>query len=184
MITYNDLYETARKERYSKQLQKLPKDFVNSVADYLKEKKEIVNKDEDVFSDMVIKTKKQLENATTLFKEVIVGRRKKILNLVLVAAEVGISKQDFDNMLTFEKTLFDDLMRCIEKSDKNINDLVNGGNSLEEKNELLVFKEHVEEFVDLSGAKTGPFEIGDIANLPKEIAQILIDDGKAEIMER
>ena len=32
-------------------------------------------------------------------------RRKKILNLVLIAAETGISKKDFDNMLDFEKEL-------------------------------------------------------------------------------
>lgn len=184
MITYNDLYEIARKERYSRQLQKLPKDFVSSVSDYLKEKKEIVNKDENVFSDVVIKTKKQLENAMTLFKEVLIRRRKKILNLVLVAAEVGISKQDFDNMLGFEKNLFDEVMKCIEKSEKTVNDSLNGGNTLEEKNDLITFKEYVEEFVDLSGMKTGPFEKGDVANLPKEIAKILIEDGRAEILDK
>jgi DNA replication initiation complex subunit (GINS family) len=184
MITYNDLYETARKERYSKQLQKLPKDFINSVVDYLREKREIANREEDVFSDVVLKTKKQLENAMTLFREIILVRRKKILDLVLVAAEVGISRQDFDNMLNFEKTLFEEMMKCIEKSERSVSDSLNGGNSVEEKNELIVFREYVEEFVDLEGGKNGPFEKGDIANISKETAKILIEDGRAEVVER
>jgi DNA replication initiation complex subunit (GINS family) len=180
MITYNDIYEASRKERYSDQLQPLPKNFITEVSDYLKEKKEIASKDNDVFSDVIIKTKKQLENAITLFKELILRRKKKILNLVLIAAETGISKQDFDNMLAFEKLLFDDLMKAIDISEKKLGDLLNGEKD-EKKNELIVFKENVEEFMGLNGEKMGPFEKGQIANLPREIVKILVDSGKAEI---
>jgi len=181
MITYNDIYEASRKERYSEQLQQLPKNFINEVSDYLKEKKDISSKDNDVFSDVIVKTKKQLENAITLFKELILRRKKKILSLVLIETETGISKQDFENMLPFEKTLFEDLMKNIDLSDKKLNDLLNG-NKDEQKNELVVFKENVEEFVGLEGEKMGAFEKGQIANIPKEISKILIDSGKAEIV--
>jgi len=181
MITYNDIYEAARKERYSDQLQQLPKNFVNEVADYLREKKEIASKQEDVFPDVIVKTKKQLENAITLFKELILRRKKKILNLVLIATETGISKQDFENMLPFEKTLFEELMKSVDLSDKKLNDMLNGSKQ-EQKNELIVFKEYVEEFIGLDGEKMGAFEKGQIVNIPKEIAKILIDSGKAEIV--
>jgi DNA replication initiation complex subunit (GINS family) len=180
MITYNDIYEAARKERYSDQLQQLSKNFVNDVANYLREKKEISLKDSDIFSDVIVKTKKQLENAITLFKELILRRKKKILNLVLIAAETGISKQDFDNMLPFEKTLFEDLMKSIDLSEKRLNDMLNG-NQEEQKNELIVFKENVEEFIGLEGEKMGAFEKGQMANIPKQIAKILVDSGKAEL---
>jgi len=180
MITYNDIYEAARKERYSEQLQPLPKNFISEVSDYLREKRDIASKDNDVFSDVIIKTKKQLENAITLFKELILRRKKKILSLVLVAAETGISKQDFENMLPFEKTLFEDLMKNIDLSEKRLNDILNG-NKEEQKNELVVFKEHVDEFVGLTGEKMGAYEKGQIVNMPKEIAKILIDSGKAEL---
>ena len=56
MITFNDIYEAARKERYSEQLQKLNKNFILNVSNYLKEKKEISSKEDDIFSDVVIKT--------------------------------------------------------------------------------------------------------------------------------
>lgn len=180
MITYNDIYEAARKERYSDQLQQLSKNFVNEVSDYLKEKRDISSKENDAFSDVIVKTKKQLENAITLFKELILRRKKKILSLVLIATETGISKQDFDNMLPFEKTMFEDLMKSIDLADKELNDILNG-NKEEQKNEMIVFKEYVEEFVGLNGEKMGAFEKGQIANIPKEIAKILVDSGKAEI---
>jgi DNA replication initiation complex subunit (GINS family) len=183
MITYNEIYEAARKERYSEQLQKLPKKFVQDVAEYLKSKRDISQKEDDLFSDVIIKTKKQLENAVTLFKELMLRRRKKILNLVLIAAETGISKQDFDNMLDFERELFEELIKCIDVSDKKLNKILNSEKEEEKKNEFIMFKEDIEEFVDLEGEKMGPYEKGQMANIPKEIAKILIEGGRAEIVE-
>ncbi|MEM3091427.1 MAG: hypothetical protein QXX55_00785 [Candidatus Pacearchaeota archaeon] len=184
MITYNDLYEAARKERYSEQLQPLPKNFINEVSEYLKEKKQLSLKEDDTFSDVITKTKKQLENALTLFRELMIRRRKKILNLVLIAAETGISKQDFDNMLSLEKSLFEEFMKIIELTDKKITEILNGKKTEENKNELIIFKEDVGEFLDSEGERVGPFEKGQIANIPKEIAKILIEDGKAEIIDK
>ena len=184
MITYNDIYEAARKERYSTQLQPIPKNFIEEVSIYLKEKKEIASKQDDDFSDVIPKTKKQLENAITLFKELMLRRRKKLLNLVLIAAETGISKQDFENMLSFEKELFEEFMKCIDSSDKKVRDILNGEKQKEQKNNLIVFIEKVEEFIGLEGKKMGPFEKGQIANLPKEITSILIEDKKVELIEK
>lgn len=183
MITYNDIYEAARKERYSEQLQPIPKNFISEVSNYLKEKKGVSSKEDDLFSDVILKNKKQLENATTLFREFMLRRKKKILNLVLVAAETGISKQDFENMLQFEKELFEDLMKCIDSSDKKMNHLLMGAESVESKNNLVSFLENVGEFMDYSGNSIGPFEKGQMANLPKEIVQILLSDKKVEIIE-
>lgn len=184
MITYNDIYEAARKERYSEQLQKLSRNFIQNVAAYLGEKKSLAMKDDDVFSDMALKTKKQLENAITLFKELMVRRRKKIFNLILVAAETGISKQDFDNMLEFERGLFDEVMKCVDTSDKSLNNILNGQKQLQtQKNDLVLFLDSVEEFVDMEGEKMGPFEKGQIANIPIEIVDILIADKKCERIE-
>ncbi len=180
MITYNDIYEAARKERYSDQLQPLPKNFVKEVAKYLQEKRK-TSKEGDDFSDSVLKTKKQLENAITFFKELVVRRRKKILSLVLIATETGISKQDFNNMLSIEKELFEELMKCMECSDKKLSETLNGEENEETpSNEMVVFKTNVEGFVDLEGNSVGPFEEGQIANLPKEIVNILLDGKKVE----
>jgi len=184
MITYNDIYEAARKERYSDQLQSLGKNFVEEVAEYLKDKKEMASKEDDVFSDVIAKTKKQLENAVTLFNELMLRRRKKILNLVLIAAETGISKQDFENMIGFEKTLFEEMMKTIDFTDNRVREILNGKKQEKGQNELIMFKTNVEKFMDLEGGNLGPFEKGQMANIPKTIAKILVDDGKAEVMEK
>ncbi len=181
MITYNDIYEAARQERYSDQLQPLSKNFVSEVSKYLKEKKQFTLKESDEFSGVIDKTKKQLENAVTFFKELIVRRRKKILNLVLIAAETGISKRDFENMLNFEKELFEELMKCMDASDKKLNKILDG-DKLEQvqNNELVIFRENVECFVGLDAENMGPFEKGQIVNIPKQIAKILSEGGKVE----
>lgn len=185
MITYNDIYEAARKERYSEQLQPLAKNFVVEVSNYLKDKKEIASKDDDDFSDVIVKAKKQLENAITLFKELMLRRRKKILNLVLVASETGISKQDFENMLQIEKELFENIMKSMDEGDKRLSGLLNGNGKIDEpKNNLIVFLENVEPFLDLDGNSIGPFSQGDIANISKEVAKILVEGNKAEFIEK
>ena len=185
MITYKDIYEAAKKERYSENLQPIPKSFVKEVAKYLKEKREAASKEGDVFSDTLIKTKKQLENAVTLFQELLRRRRKKILNLVLIASETGISKQDFENMLLIEKNLFEDLMQCVERSDSKLGELLNGGQEEGgQDNLLIVFLEDAPDFVAPTGEKFGPYTLGQLANLPRDIANIFVGDGKAEIAEK
>jgi len=184
MITYKEIYDAAKKERYSESLQPISKNFVKDVSKYLKEKKDVASKDNDVFSDSSLKTKKQLENALTLFQELLRRRRKKILNLVLIASETGISRQDFENMLQIEKDLFEEIVRFMEKSDKKLSKILNGDRQTDEssQNEMVLFLENTEEFVDLEGERMGPFEQGQVANIPKEIAKILLSDGKVQIV--
>ncbi len=185
MITYKDIYEAAKKERYSENLQPISKSFVKDVAQYMKEKKEAASKEGDVFSDVLLKTKKQLENAITLFQELLRRRRKKILNLVLIASETGISKQDFENMLLIEKNLFEDLMKCIEISDRKLNELLNGAQEEGvQKNDLVVFLQDVDEFMASDGEKYGPYKIGQFVNIPRNIAKIFLEDKVAESMEK
>ncbi len=179
MITYNDLYESLRKERYSEQLQKLPKNFISDVGDYFAEKKQITQKQDDMFSDSIMKSKKQFENAVAIFRELILRRKKKLLNLAFVAAETGISKRDFENMLSFEKELFEKIMASIENADKKLNENINGKKEVKPKHKLIVFNENVDEFLGLDGEKLGPFQKGQLANLPEEISKILIEDKKA-----
>ena len=179
MITFNDISDAEKRERIQPELQKLPDNFVLDVADYLKEKKEIALKEEEESSEIISKTKKQVENAKMLFNALIRLRRKKILHLILIAAEVGVSKRDLEMMMDFEKQLFNELMSCIDSSNKKINSVLdNGANG----KEILVFREDVGEFMGLSGEKMGEFKKGQTATLPKEIAKILIEDGKAELI--
>ena len=180
MITYNELYEALRKERYSEQLQPLSKSFIQEVAEYLKNKKKIASKEDDLFSDTVIKTKKQFENALSIFKELMLRRKKKLLDLSFVAAQTGISKRDFENMLDFEKEVFDKIMHALDEGDKNVGKALRGQKEDLKKNKLIIFVKDTDEFLDLEGNKLGPFKKGEVVNVPQEIANILIIDRKAD----
>jgi DNA replication initiation complex subunit (GINS family) len=177
MITYSELYEALRKEKYSEQLQKLPVDFLEQVAEYFKDKKEASEQESDLFSDMAIKNKKKLENAVSIFKELLTRRRKKILNLSFVASETGISKKDFENMLNFEKELFEEIVKSLEKANINLSNAMDGEKQVQ-KYGLVRFLEDVEEFLGLEGEALGPFKKGEIANLEKELVDILQGDNR------
>mgnify|MGYP006289169291 FL=1 len=185
MITYNDIYEAARKERYTEQLQPLAKNFIKEYSEYLQEKKKTFEQESENYSaSEEIKAKKQIENANTLFNELMVRRRKKILNLVLIASETGISKQDFENMLSIEKELFENLMKAMEDGDRRLKEQLHGKNQDTENNQMVMFKEDINEFMSPEGEKMGPYKKGQLANIPKEVAKILLDGGKAEKVEK
>ncbi len=182
-MDYNELYEVLRKEKYSEGLQVLPAKFIESVSEYLKDKRREGSSDGDMFQDSVLKAKKQFENAVAIFKELMLRRKKKLLNLVFVAAETGIMKRDYENMLAHEKEVFDSLVKVVEKGDKELSRLLNGQSKAEEKLKMVLFSEDVEEFVDYDGKVIGPFASGELANLDVGVAKVLVEGGKAGYVE-
>ncbi len=180
MISYNELYEVLRKEKYSEPLQQLPKNFLLDVTEFFSDKKIQGNVESDLFQDSVLKAKKQLENAIAIFKELVLRRKKKLLSLVFVAAETGIMKRDYENMLPFERDVFDKLVKAVEDGDKELSRTLNGtkGNA-ENMFRMILFNDNVEEFVDMDGKVIGPFASGELANLESKVAGILVSGGKA-----
>ena len=183
MITFSDIYEAMRKEKYSEQLQLLSKKFLVDAAEYFREKREFLNKEADLFSEMAIKNKKKLENALSSFRDLLRIRKRKILNLAFVASEVGISKKDFENLLNFEKDLFEEVVKSLERGEENMNAEMNGAQKDELKHRLVRFLEDVPEFLDFEGGEVGPFEKGEIANLKNEIVEILEKDKRVEVID-
>jgi hypothetical protein len=71
----------------------------------------------------------------------------------------------------------------MDSSDKKLSGILNENNEqMEKTNELILFIDNVDEFLGLEGEKMGPYSKGEIVNIPKEIAKILSDGGKAEII--
>ncbi len=184
MLTYQDLFEIVRKEKYSEMLQQLPKNFHLEFVDYLQSKKEASPSETDLFMDSTLKAKKQLENSLALFKELILRRKRKLLNLVFVAAETGLLKRDFENMLPFEQALFEKLVKAFEEGERELTQLLQGKRELPlNKNSLILFTQNIEQFVDMSGRPVGPFNAGQLANLEKDVSQILVSSGKANYVD-
>ncbi len=183
MLMFSDIYEAMRKEKYSENLQVLPRKFLVDVAEYFREKKNFLEKEDDLFSDVAIKNKKKLDNAVSSFRDLLRIRKKKILNLAFVASQVGISKKDFENLLGFEKDLFEELVKALERADKNqVMDMSESVKD-ERKHRLVRFLEDVPEFLGFNGDDVGPFEKGEVANLEVEIVGILEKDKRVEVIE-
>lgn len=184
MLTYNDLYELLRKEKFSEALQALQKDFLTEVSEYFAEKREQSAMSNDLFADSVAKTKKQLENSIAIFKELMFRRKKKLLNLVFVAAETGIMKRDYENMLPLERELFEKMVKSFEESEKELSRVFFSKKTDGKKeHRMIIFNQAVEQFVDLLGNATGPFTSGELANLDSEVAEILVSGGKASFVD-
>tara|TARA_Y100000034_G_scaffold136734_1_gene215317 strand:+ start:3760 stop:4320 length:561 start_codon:yes stop_codon:yes gene_type:complete len=184
MIDYNEIYEVLRKEKYDEKLQPLPKNFLSDFSGFLKDmKSENSGSEEELFSDSVLRQKKQFENAISLFKELVLRRKKKLLNLVFVATETGIMKRDYENMLDFERIVFDKLVKAFEDGDKEMNKILSGSSGKDEKNKMILFNQDVEEFVDFDGKGVGPYSSGELVNLDVKVAQVLVEGGKASYVD-
>lgn len=181
MLTYNDVYNFARQEKYNPTLQKLPKNFFDELKNYLNEKRKLFEKEE--ISDTIKKLKKQFENIDSLINELFEIRLKKIINLAFLAKISGITKSDIENMLQEEKDFFNKVLDSMKQFDEKIKtELSNVGEKKDLKNkntQMIKFIEDVSEFLDGEGITCGPFKKGDIVNISKEIAEILVMDKKA-----
>jgi len=186
MLTYNDIYEILRKEKYSETLQALPKGFIEEFSQYIADRRDHNPAGEDLFADSVAKSKKQLENSISLFKELILRRKKKLLSLVFVAAETGILKRDYETMLPFEKETFEKLIKAFEDGDKDLTKMLqNGGKQSASLDpfKMILFTQPVEQFVDMSGKAIGPFNVGQLVNMDSGVGEILVSSGKASFVD-
>ena len=73
-------------------------------------------------------------------------------------------------------------MKCIDSSDKKVNSNMFNNREKTDDKQIVLFKGDVDEFLGIDGGMMGPFKSGETAKIPKEIAQILIEDGKAELL--
>ena len=183
MLSYTELYDYLRKEKYADQLQQLSKTFVPDVADFLSDARKLVTGGGDMFSEDFLRNKKQFENALSIFRELLRIRKRKILNLVFVASETGIMKRDFGTMLEFEQSLFERLVMAVDDADKQLQQMLSGTSDVVQNHKMIIVTQPINEFVDMSGVVVGPFEKGRLVNIESKVADILVADGKAAVVD-
>lgn len=184
MLSYTDLYEVVRKEKYADVLQSLPKVFLEEVTTFLQEKRGQTSKDDGLFMEEVAKQRKQLDNSLALFKELMRLRRKKLLQLVHIATETGIMKRDYENMLSFERTMFDSFVRAAELGDKELQKVLHSTPQTAPTQKLVLFTQPVEPFVSMNGELLGPYVTGELAHLDGQITEVLVQGGKASYVDQ
>ena len=201
VITYETLYELLKRERERPDLQKLEPGFFSDTINYIKDKKKILDASND--SPFALeekkKTERQLENIYKILKELYERREKKIIGLALDKSRTKSNLIDTTSLLKEEKVVFDALanlldtyreailysvlnekmpfMRTIEHKPKED---FKTAFELKKPTKLVRFTHHVPKFVGPELEEYGPFEEEDIANLPAEVADVLVSKSRVE----
>ena len=201
VITYETLFELLKRERERTDLQKLEPSFFSDTIAYIKDKKKIIEaKSDSVFAiEERKKTERQLENICKILKELYERREKKIISIALDKSRTKSNLIDTTALLKEEKVVFDALtglldiyrdailysvlnermpfMQPIEEKPKED---FKTALELKKSTKLVRFTNPVPKFIGTELEEYGPFEAEDIANLPAEIADVLISKSKAE----
>ena len=203
VITYETLFELLKRERERTDLQKLDPTFFSDTINYIKDKKKILDaKSESVFAQEEIKkTERQLENIYKILKELYERREKKIISLALDRSRTKSNLIDTTALLKEEKVVFDALTNLLDtyrdailysvlnekmpfmeafESKPRLHEDFKTALELKKPTKLVRFISHVPKFVGSELEEYGPFEEEDIANLPAEIADVLISKSKAD----
>ena len=205
VITYETLFELLKRERERTDLQKLEPSFFSDTIGYIRDKKKILEaKSDSVFaSDEKKKTERQLDNIYKILKELYERREKKIISLALDKSRTKTNLIDTTSLLKEEKVLFEALTGLLDSYRDAIlysvlNEKLPFMQPLEDKKpkedfrtalelkeakkptKLVRFTSHVPKFVGPELEEYGPFEEEDIANLPVEVAEVIVSRGKAE----
>lgn len=178
-ISYETLFDILRNEKNKAELQQLPMNFYKLVSEY------------------VSSVQGDKKNLIKIIAEIYERRERKIINCALVAAQTNTRP----SLLPEEGQLFEQLTETIIRFRKeNISKLLNPASAesvntpetsktseseeTEEsadkgENILVRFIRPVPQFVGKSLEVYGPFESEDMANLPAEIARVLIQKERA-----
>ena len=176
-VTLETLFEVLRTEKKRGELQQLPRSFLAEVRAYLEHKQGIGGPDSE----------KQLENIHKILEELFNVRERKLLELVRSSGEAP------EGLIDAESEFFTEAAGLLKKFRGNLQLQIKPGTQRieetpqEEPSEKpvalqpprVVFLSPVPRFVGRGLEVYGPFNTGDEAKLPDEIAELLIRRGRA-----
>ncbi|MEE9525553.1 MAG: hypothetical protein V3V78_03025 [Candidatus Woesearchaeota archaeon] len=206
-ITYETLFELLRREKSRDELQKLDEKFFSDVANYLKEKEELLEQlrtKQDLFvNEEKEKAEKQLEDIRNILKKLYERREKKIVDMAIDVSRTPSIIIDTSIMLDEERVMYERILGLLNGFREGV--LLNIQNArlpeikakIEEKKiekeetevtqekpeetlRAVKFSHDVPRFVGLDLQEYGPFEAGESAEIPPQIADVLINKGRAE----
>ncbi len=193
-ITYETLFDILRREKNHEDLQQLSDKFYEDLVHYLNEKKQVIERTHaGPFDEAAI----QLANIKKMIRELHDRREKKILTMAVDYARSGVAIST-NQMLSQEKLMYQEvsivlekylagiLQRILQSQLPMIHELQAHVPVPEEKKKKLVllrFSQPVPRFLGKNLEPYGPFNVQDIAQLPEEIAKVLISQEKAEALE-
>jgi len=190
IISYEELRKLQNLERDNKSLQELSEDFFQKVKSYIKEKEKIIeeNKDKDnVFAKQLFeKNTQELKNIKKILEDICSRRRRKVVLQALT--NIYAKVHNTENMLPEEEELYNKVIELFKEyteafMKKFEEKQIEKEEEPKESNEKIVVLEDIPEFLWKDGKSYGPFEKNQIVQLPNELKEYFISQGKAKLLE-
>jgi DNA replication initiation complex subunit (GINS family) len=203
-ISFEEIHELLRSEKYSSDLQPLSEEQLMQICRYLESKKQLFLKQREsvLFENSPQdKLRDELDNANRALRDFYDKREKKMITRAIFTARSGSQLRDTTNMLKSEEMVYDQLVETLRKSwgnffsylnskpqeksqtvdEKPLNN-VSGEISITEQvtaNLTLRFTDAVPELLDSELKRWGPFAKDQVAEVPAELAGLLMKQAKA-----
>lgn len=197
-ITYEALFELLRREKDRADIQKLSETFYEDILNYLQEKLDLIKKLQSETETQ--KTQKQIENIKRMMTELYERRERKIIDMAINRSRIDKSL-DISILLAHERDFFQKIVALLQQNRKDILNKVLAADMLQKEftipqlpqqkapeqkpieqpntTKKVMFLHPVPSFVGRNLEVYGPFEEQETAELPLEIASILITKGRA-----
>jgi len=183
---YQELYDAWKRERLSKDLQALPKNFYEKAADHVRKLRET----QRLMDNKTLKARmlrQELENSRTLSSEIVATRFRKMLDYLLSNEKpipIGFLTRE-------EEGIYQGLLQASNQCSRLKRNLSEGKQteampsaSKDLPQKILVrFACEIPAIIGVDLKTYGPFKPEDIASLPAENARALIHQGAAVKIE-
>jgi len=201
VLTYETLYELLRREKSRAELQQLDANFFADALHYLREKQQAYDDNlakNDIFSQSERdKLHIQLNNIRRILRDLYDVRERKIINMAINHTRTNAHIVDAEHLVPQERPFFDSLnailkqyrtgilSRIVELREPDVMPIVlplpeqEKVSQPEKTKKHLRFLQNVDQFVGEELETYGPYAENDQAELPSEIAEVLINQEKA-----
>jgi len=189
MVTYEQLFDTLRREKSRDELQVLEDGFYPAVKVFLRQKEDEAGRDGTMTAQ---KARIEYQNTQRIIHELYDRRERKILTLAMHKIRTQAAIVEREALQPEEHLLFDDIVARLLGTRSTIFDgpVPDIPPPVEEPEELpepptgetvvrVTFSSNVPKFVGKDMTMYGPFEQGDSASLPESVAKILVEKGRA-----
>jgi len=170
-ITFEFIRKIQREEMSELKLSKIPEDFYQKAKNYLEQKRKITEKKKDKSASLEVK------NVERLLEDIFNRRETKMLNHAIITVRTDIPPQ---NLIGDEKEFFESAVNMLSTQRERVLNLLFKKTKLKQDFEKIEFKDDVEEFIGVDLKKYGPFKKGNVAEIPKDNAKLLIKMKKAK----
>ena len=179
---YNELYEAWRKEKENAELQLIPKDFYNKLAEYVRK----IRAESRMLDEKTTKARlliSESKNVQKMVKELALLRHEKTVKKALIGETIPT-----EGLAQIEEELVKDISASFESFQTLLKDIIGGrAPKLESrekpKKRVLRFTKEIPAIIGADMKTYGPFKPEDVASLPQENAKILVKQGVAVEVE-